>query len=302
MEEMLKLAATFLAHASVCVVVPEDTLELGRLLHRTWETGRSAWPRVDLPADVFVRHLARRLPESGAGSPLAPLLEQVALADLYLACACVRGVPAAIETLEREYLEKLPATLAYLKQPGTVLDEVRQLVRIHLLIGTNEAGPRLVEYTGRGTLPSWIRVIATRMAHKQVAPPQEQPEENLLAALEDLPSPGPDAELALIKRRHHREFRQATREAFSVLSTEQRHLLRLHFIDRLSTTEMAPLFRVSQSTVSRWLKVARQAVFEETRRCLQRRLGLSSHEFSSLLASLDSQFDLSLSQVLEEQD
>ena len=114
-------------------------------------------------------------------------------------------------------------------------------------------------------------------------------------------TPEPDAELELIRWHHGREFRQALREACASLSSEQRHLLRLHFSDRLSTTEMAQVFLVNQSTVSRWLKSVRQAVYEETKRCLKERLRLSSHEFSSLLASLDSQLDLSLSQLLKEE-
>jgi RNA polymerase sigma-70 factor len=63
---------------------------------------------------------------------------------------------------------------------------------------------------------------------------------------------------------------------------------------------MGPLFRVNQSTVSRWLKSARQAIYEETRRRLQERLNLSSQEFESLLAVIDSQLEVSFSQILKE--
>jgi len=302
MREPLKLAVTFLDDSLVRAAVPGDSAEIEGLLRRAWETGRGPWPQVVLRAEVFVPHLIQRLPEARAGSLLVPLLEQLALADLYLACACVHGVPAAIETLERHYLAKLPALLGYLKLPAAMLDDVCQRVRIHLLLGTTDAGPRLAEYTGRGALLSWIRVIAARMAlkHKQGTSVRERPDENVLAALEALPAPGLDVEFDLIKRRYHREFRQAVREAFAALSSEQRHLLRLHLVDRLSTTEMGPLFRVNQSTISRWIKSARQAVYEETKRRLQERLGLSSHEFESLLADLESQLDLSLSQVLKE--
>lgn len=69
--------------------------------------------------------------------------------------------------------------------------------------------------------------------------------------LEALPAPGIDAELDLIKQRHQKEFRQALREAFSALTSDERHLLRLYFVDRLSTTELGALLRVNQSTVSR---------------------------------------------------
>ena len=295
MEDSFNFAEAFLEHTSTRASSLDDAMGVEGLLHRAWATGLGAWPRVDLPADIFARHLAQRLPE---GRPLAQQLESLALADLYLACACVHGVPAAIDSLERHYLAKLPMALAYLKQPAAMLDDVCQMVRMHLLLGMSGGRPRLAEYTGRGSLQSWIRVIAARMSLKQAAPAPETPEEDVFAALEALPAPGANAELELIKRRYHREFRQAVREAFDSLSSEQRHLLRLHFIDRLPTTELGTLFRVNQSTVSRWLKGARQEIFEETKRRLQERLDLSSKEFSSLLADLGSQLDLGLSQLL----
>ncbi|MCP3142772.1 sigma-70 family RNA polymerase sigma factor [Pyxidicoccus xibeiensis] len=273
--------------------------EFENLLRRAWEEGRDAWPQVTLPAEVFVRHLSRVLPEVNEAPSSSELLGQLALEDLYLACACVHGVPEATEALERDYLAKLPALIAYLKLPTPILEDLCQMVRIHLLLGTSESGPRLAEYTGRGALLSWLRVIAARMALRLGPPTRETSEENVLAALESLQSPDPDADLDLIKRRYRPMFLQAVREAFDALSSEHRHLLRLHFVDRLPTTRMAPLFGVDQSTISRWIKSARQAVYEDTKHRLKERLRLSSREFDSLVTTLESQLDLSFSEILD---
>ncbi|WP_232293804.1 sigma-70 family RNA polymerase sigma factor [Stigmatella aurantiaca] len=272
------------------------------MLRRTWDNARAAWPGVDLPAEVFVRHLSMRLSSQELGGPLALLLEHLVLADLYIACACVNGVAGAIEALEQHYLGKLPHALAYLRLPEQILDEVCQSVRIHLLVGTAESRPRLGEYTGRGALLSWIRVIAVRMALKQGGVGREAPEENVMTLIEAFSEPSSNAEIDLIKRRYRKEFRQAVRDAFSALSDDQRHLLRLHFIDRLSTIEMGPLFQVNQSTISRWIKSARQTVYEGTKSRLQERLRLSTREFESLLAEIESQMDVGLSQVLDDGD
>jgi RNA polymerase sigma-70 factor len=301
MELRPNLTQVFLEHAPAHAVAPADMAAVETQLHGAWEAGRAPWPGVDLPADAFVRHLAERLPRDGVASPLALLLGQLALSDFYLACACVRGVPEAVEMLERHYLARLPALMGHLKVPGLVLDDVLQWVRIHLLMGTTGAGPQLAEYTGRGGLLSWIRVIATRGALRQGAPLRTTPTENVIVALEALPAEEPSVDLELFKRRYSREFRQAMYESFAALSSEQRYHLRLHFVERLSTTEMGALFRVNQSTVSRWLKSARRAVYEETKRRLRERLGLSSREFTSLVAAIESQVDLSLSQVFTEE-
>ena len=124
-----------------------------------------------------------------------------------------------------------------------------------------------------------MRVIAVRMVLRQGASVREMPEEAGLAALEALPTPGPDAELALMKSHYRHEFRQAVQAAFAALSDDQRYLLRLHFIEGSPTTRMAPLFGKDQSTISRWLKDVRQRVYEETKRRLRETLRLSSQEF-----------------------
>jgi RNA polymerase sigma-70 factor len=302
MEQVPGLAATFLAHAKVRFVPPVETAALERLLVHAWETSRAQWPTVALPAGPFVIHLAERLPEAGPDSPLEPLLAQLSLAELYLACACVRGIASAIELFERNYLAKLPGLLRGPKQPEAMLDDVCQLARVKILVPTPEGGPKLAEYTGRGALLSWVRVTAVRIAIKLQALEKPAPDQDSDTVFAALPAPGVDTELDLIKRRHHTDFRLAMREAFSALAADERHLLRLYFVDQLSSYELAALFRVNQSTVSRWLKNTRQRVYEETQRRLQARLGLSPRDFKSFLAILDSQLELSISQLLGEED
>ncbi len=300
-----KLTSILLGYAPGRVVAPDELEKIEELLQRAHETGSAAWPQVALEAEVFVRHLSRVLPKPDPGCSLEQSLKQALgkldLPGLYLACACGHNVPRASDTLERDVLARLP-TLLDPRMCATIIDEICQRVRIHLLLGTGEAGPQLTLYKGQGSLLNWIRVIATRMALRQVAPVRKTMEENDLAAIEALPTPGIDAEFDLIKRRCLREFRPAAREAFATLTPRQRYLLRLHFVDRLSTIELGRLYQVDQSTASRWLRDARQAVYEETKRRLKERLRLSSHEFDSILSDINSQLTLSLSQVLKEEE
>lgn len=277
----------------------QENANLERLLRHAWEEGRRQWPRVDLPADVFNGYLGRLLPSDLEARPLEELIQKLDKEGLYLACACVNDVPAALETFEAHYMAKLPKVLGYLKLSAAVLDEVCQLVRTHLLVRTPGAGMRLAEYTGRGSLLVWLRVIAVRMARRQGALVREVPDEGGLAAIENLPAQETNAELELIKRRYRREFRRAVIEAISTLSVDQRYLLRLHFIERLPTTRMGPMFGKDQSTISRWLKEVREQVYEETKRRIKEHLLLSSQEFESLMSAINSNFDVSLSQFLE---
>ncbi|WNG28191.1 sigma-70 family RNA polymerase sigma factor [Cystobacter fuscus] len=271
------------------------------LLRGAYELGRSRWPRLDLSYQVFAAYLLQRLPPAAPEIPLAQVLDKLHIADLYLACACVYNVPEAVPTLEQHCLRRLRDSF---HPPSSSLDDVLQMVRVHLLLGTSTTEPKLPTYRGKSKLSSWIRVIAVRMHlhQNQKALVDERPEENVIKALAALPTPGPDAELGLIKSRFQRHFNQALRESFAALSHEQRNLLRFYYIDELTTTELGKLLGVAQPTASRRLADARAAVYEETRRRLQERLRLSSQEFESMLNVVRSQLDLSLSQLLKEEE
>ncbi len=300
MEQVPELAALFLSHTRGRFAPPADPTAIQLLLIRSWETARAQWQTVDLPATRFVHHVARRLPEKGSDSPLEQLLEQLSLAELYLACACVHGVPSAIECFDRNYLSKLPGMLRGPGQSAAMIDDICQQARLKLLVPTPEGEARIAEYTGRGSLLSWVRVTAVRMALKARAVQKPGQEED--GDIPDIPAPEFDPEAELIRRRYHADFRQAMRESFAALAADERHLLRLYFVDQLSSYELASLFRVNQGTISRRMKAARQTVYEETRRRLHERLGLSTRDFKSFLAVLDSQFQVSISQLLGEED
>lgn len=302
MEKYHELASIFLDGAPVHGPWPADRAELGRLLHRNWNIGREQWPDIALPVEIFVRHLARRLATLEEDEATGQPLEELAARDFYLACACAYEVPAAVEAFERHYLSRLPSYLQHMNQPRAFIDDVCQAVREKLLVRTAEEPPKIADYNGRGALMGWVRIIALRMAVRLLHSRKDGEHENDGGVLAALPSPGLDPELEAIKRNYQKEFLQALNDAFSMLPSDYRYLLRLYFVDRLSTTEVAALFRVNQSTISRRLQNVRQTVYEETKRLLQERLRLDSQEFRSLIQVVDSQLNMSLSRILGQED
>lgn len=86
--------------------------------------------------------------------------------------------------------------------------------------------------------------------------------------------------------------------SFSILPDEQRNVLHLHVVGGLSTPRIAALFKVNQSTVSRWIAAARESIFTQTRTLPGARLGLRAGEFESLVRLLRSQLDLSIGRLL----
>ncbi|WP_407736800.1 RNA polymerase subunit sigma-70 [Hyalangium sp.] len=291
----------FLANTGVRFAppTPAEVIALGELLLRAWKDARAQWPTVELPLKDFVIYLARRIPEPGSNEPFTQLLAKRSLGELYLTCACLQGMASAHEAFERNYLAKLPAKLKRLKQPDATIEDVCQLTRVKLLVQTPESAPKLGTYTGRGALLSWVIVTAGRIATKLRAADKSGPDDDWKADILQVPASG-NGEWDFIQQRFHADFRLAVREACSTLGAEDRHLLRLYFAHRLSTYQLAPLFRVNQATIVRWLQSARQHVYEETRRYLQERLGLSTQDLDSHLVYVNSKLDLSISQLLGE--
>jgi RNA polymerase sigma-70 factor, ECF subfamily len=298
MQGISDLASAFLAHTRVRLVPPPDAAELEQLLTRAWEDARAKWPGVELGPEPFVKHLAERLPAKTPADPIGPLLESLALADLYLACACLQGVPSAMTAFEHHYLSKLRKQLARHGQSAALLDEICQLTRVKILVPTAEGPPKIADYTGEGSLLGWARAIASRISLRQREAEKPGTAEDPDEIFEMLPEPGAAPDMDVIRQRHQKDLRQAMHEAFAKLSADDRHLLRLHYVDKLSTYKLMPLYRVSQPTLSRRLAAAREQVLEETRRLLQERLGLSPTEFMSFMKLIDSQFDVRISQLL----
>ena len=67
----------------------------------------------------------------------------------------------------------------------------------------------------------------------------------------------------------------------------------------LSHEQIANIYKVNQSTVSRWIAKARADVLEATERIVCGKLGVKRDEFMSLAGLLVSRIDLSISRVLE---
>ena len=292
------LASIFLEFAHRRADVPAELTDLENLLQRVIQRGRSRWPQLDVPEDVFVSYLAQRLPEVRPEVSLEQALAETRLDDLYLACACVHRVPEAVPTLEQYCIPRLRRAL---RRFAPVLDDVLQDLRVHLLVGMTETGPRLPTYRGEAGLTQWLYPTALRMAQRQANVVPTHHVDNVLEALTALPAPGPDAELDLLKSRFKRDFKQALRETLDALLPGERNLLRLYYLNQRTTTELGRLYGMNQSTASRWLKEVRERVYEETKRRLQERLQLSSQEFESLLNIVRSQLDLSLSQLFGEE-
>jgi RNA polymerase sigma-70 factor (ECF subfamily) len=245
---------------------------------------RRRFPDVD--ASGFAAHLAACL-AGGASAEHA--------GDLLLAWAATRGDAAALRHLDA-ILHDLGPAVRHIDPSPAFLDEVRQALRIRLLVAEPGATPRIGSYGGRGPLRGWMRVAATRVALdlKRSAAPASGGED----ILADLVSAEPDPELRHLKTLHRSEFRAALAAALAGLPDRQRAVLRLHYVDGLRLGEIGRLYKVHESTVSRWVSQAAETVADDARRRLTESLSLSRSSLDSLARLVRSQLDLSIARIL----
>ena len=114
-----------------------------------WQAGKAAWPDVVLERDVFAAHVAN-LEVERFGT------------DLYLAAACLKGNPVAIDAFEREICRRprarsWPSTAA----PSSSMTSCQQL-RTNLFVGEDPADHRTTPGADRCARGSASRPRAPR--------------------------------------------------------------------------------------------------------------------------------------------
>jgi RNA polymerase sigma-70 factor, ECF subfamily len=257
---------------------------------RALEAGRAAWPEVEVAAERLAARLADELAAPGG--------ERHHDADLYLATALAAGDAAALRVFEARLVPEIDVALARLRLPAGAADEVKQAMRVDLLVGDARA-PRIADYAGRGELAAWLRVTATRAALKLLR--RTRREETLDdVLLEHWPDATPDPEHRHMTTSYVRELKAALGEALAALEVRQRNVLRQHVLDDLSIDELALLYRVHRATCARWLADARAELARTTRKRLVARLGARADEVESILRYLDSDLELSISRILRQ--
>jgi len=299
MEEPLKLAEMLLAHVRDHRAQPEDVTALALTLDRAMEAARAQWEGVDVPAELFMRYIAERLSKAEPERAFASVVERLHLRDLYLACACVRGDVVALARFEKHCLSKLPVMIGHLRLSSAALDDVCEKTRVVLLVGRDKGnGPKLHTYGGRCPLASWVATVAINIALEPLKESDSRmmswSDEEVRRVMEDVPAAWGNPENRLSREHEEAAVHEAVRRAIASLPDDDRLWFQLYFRDGLSEAAIGKIAKKNQSTIARRLKDARMRIYKQAKRSLRERLGYSTE---SILAMLDSQFELHISQI-----
>jgi RNA polymerase sigma-70 factor (ECF subfamily) len=263
--------------------------DLEESLETVLRQAREAWPQIALADEVFLHHLARCSATAGA-NPQKLLGLQIA--DLYLACASAAGDRDAQKAFDRSVLVELGRWLSRRGMSTSDQAELLQELRVQLL---SPPKPKLANYGGRGPLRTWVRLVAQRTQSNRRRGKQAQGMDPLTDNLLLL---SPDPELQLLAGQAQKVVKMALREALAALTSIERELLRLQYVDGLSLRQLADALGTPRSTLAYQSAGARERLLQHTREHVKAELKLRGSELESLLRLVRSKLDVSLPGML----
>lgn len=213
--------------------------------------------------------------------------------DLALALGVIRGEPAALRTFEEQCAPDLMSAIRAIDREPAFVDEVAQVTRVKLLVGE---GARIATYRGAGPLRAWVAIAARRLAINAKRDAKPSAGDDPLA---DLVDREPDPELRHLKQLYRGEFRAALAAALAGLPDRSRAVLRLRFVDALELSQIGRLYRVHESTASRWISSALEDIAAATRAQLVARLAMTPDTAESVARMVQSGLDLSVARLLQ---
>jgi len=252
-----------------------------------------AWPTVKLDEVQLAEFIAARI----EGTDLAAAIAAAPAGDLAIAAACAAQEPTAHAAFEA-VLGEVNAAGASTRASQDLIAEVKQLLRVQLLVAREGKPPGIAGYKGKGPLRGWVRITATRELIRHLK--KQQRETPIERSLEDALGTASDPMLSQLKAEYRTEFATALREAIEQLSAEDRTLLRQSIVDQLSIDAIGAAFGVHRATAARWLSRARAALVSATRNILSQRLKLPVEEIDSVIRLVQSRLDASMVRYLRE--
>lgn len=248
---------------------------------------RTQRAHADLPAEqvseaTWASRLAEACPADHRNVRVAA--DELRVGDLWLATLLEANETGSVKRFETTLMPEIDIVVRRFEKDPDARDELRQVVRIKLLVGTPGVAAKIGQYAGHGRLAGWARTVAARVAFNAKRGERKHDSPDILEALQLASTP----EYRCLRAERQTEFWMCLRAAFESLEPRARTVLRLRYRVGMTATAIAHSYAVHESTMSRWLAGARETLIlefearasanlgpDELRRVLQSRLELS---------------------------
>ena len=263
---------------------------LGELLAALYRRGRAAHPRLAVPETAFGRTLARCAADRDTKS-----LADLAIEDVYLACACAERVKGAEAVFDRRFRRVIRRAVSRVLATADEREEAEQRTWQHLLVGAGDRSPRIAQYLGHGPLETWVSVASTRVA---ISFGRGESAERRLRKKAIAEASGADAESLLMKGQLRAVFEAAITRALGRLRPRERLVLKLYLVSGMTLEAIGRSLGVTRQAVTKTLGRARESILGEVEEALCDRMKMSKADLASVLRLIASQLDVNVSRVL----
>ncbi|MGQ0508199.1 MAG: sigma factor-like helix-turn-helix DNA-binding protein [Myxococcaceae bacterium] len=228
-------------------------------------------------------------------------LETLHAEDLFLAWAVLREEPCALRELMQLIDSKVRADVTRVLADDVHVDEVLSRLLSALTLEGSGGTKKLEQYTGRGPLAAWIRTVGmgTAINFRRQLRASINLEDPALAG-EDFQIASENQELRALRTSCGALFTRAFRHALGTLSSRERTLLRLRFIDGLTLDELASFQGIHRATAVRWLAELSSRLRRQVQMTLTQSGALDPQEADSLVRTARQGSVFSLRQLLRD--
>lgn len=240
---------------------------------------------------AFLRHLARHT--EGDVTAIA----SVRGADLWLAHRCRLGDAQALALFHARYDDDIRRALKGVRVVGMDVDDLAQELARRMFVGPE---PKIAEYSGRGDLRAWVRIVATRLSLDLVRIKKNTAdtptEDSKFGTLAISAQAQPDE--AYFRHAYRKEVKEAIERAAKSLDPEERNALREHYARGLSVDQIAAIHGIHRATAARRVQRARESLIAAVKRILDEDHGLRGRDLVSVMGLVRSQLHLTMDRVL----
>ncbi len=203
-------------------------------------------------------------------------------ADIYVACACVMAIPGSAELLMQRHQRSVQQSLGRMKLTNEQFEEAYATFLRIVLIG-EASTPAIATYKALGSLDGWMRVTATRAAHRVLR--GRQPEAIALSDRSIDQGVWHSAEHDALRREFRERFTASMTHSFATLSSQDRRALRQHYQDKLSIDVLAQVWNLHRASAARRIAGARTRLRKQVLASLESDMGLSPSSAIRMIAN-----------------
>jgi RNA polymerase sigma-70 factor (ECF subfamily) len=252
---------------------------------RAFVLGKTAWPSIELRSDELVEFMRRNAIDPNASAEI--------LQDVFLACACGHGEPTALRCFRERYFHVVAAAVRSFDSSQEFAGEIYQRLSEALFVRGPSTEAKIQGYKGQGPLAGFVRTAARRIGLRMsAAAARFQGEEALVQQFSQVS----ELDATLLKLQCRQAINRALCIALRQLPRRERLILRMNLVEKVSTTRIAAMYKVSQPTVSRWIQRSAQTIHETVKELVCDELDVDTRELESLLSLVRSQIEITISQ------